>query len=185
MQATTSGSGNGSGNSSSNAASAGGAAGAGSPASASLGGPSPPQFQTHFYGPAGATSHHHPAGAMASNPHAPPPPPSLIEHLYYSYPPPPHAQPPPHHAGPLTLSADQQLLIYSTDLTGQSVANDSQISQQEVRYVMDHCIGRFHSKIYHFFIMILKFFILIILRKSNFYLHLRFNNFSYSSYSSH
>ncbi|XP_031780701.1 trithorax group protein osa isoform X1 [Nasonia vitripennis] len=118
-QPASSGSNNGSGNSSS-----GTAPGASSPASATAAvsaslGPSPPQFQTHYYGPG---SHHHPA----HGPPAPPPPPQM-EHLYYTYPPQSHvAQPPPHH-GPL----GEQLLIYSTDMSAQPSSNDSQLSQPE------------------------------------------------------
>lgn len=54
-----------------------------------------------------------------------------MEHLYYSYPPPPHATPgPPPHGGPLSLSSDQQLLVYTTEISGQPSANDSQLNQE-------------------------------------------------------
>jgi hypothetical protein len=98
-------------------------------------GPSPPQFQTHFYGPATA-SHHHP-GTIAGGPHSlpPPPPHAQMEHLYYTYPPSPHtAQPPSHHGGALALAADQQLLIYSTELSGQTSASESQFNHPEVHF---------------------------------------------------
>ncbi|XP_014203414.1 trithorax group protein osa-like isoform X2 [Copidosoma floridanum] len=115
--------GNGSGNGSSGSTT--GAASSGSASGPPSMGPSPPQFQTHFYGPASA--HHHSAAMSTSTPHGLPPP---MEHIYYSYPPPQsHAQAPPHH-GPLALASDQ-LLVYTTEIAGQPIGNDLQVSQHE------------------------------------------------------
>ncbi|XP_058805320.1 transcription factor mef2A-like isoform X2 [Phymastichus coffea] len=116
---------NGTGGSSTSGSGGGGANSGATSAASPVSGHSPPQFQTHYYGP---STTHHPLGAMAAG--APHPPPQM-EHIYYSY------QPQPHHAGPLTLPGDQQLLVYATEI-GQPPANESQVCQEDTRSTSSH-----------------------------------------------